>query len=77
MGGVFETYVSIGHGCGHNLISITGLACAIAFKALLDQNLIQGKVVLFGTPAEEETEGKVVMVNKDEFQKRVDYALML
>ncbi|KAI9276684.1 hypothetical protein BDA99DRAFT_493876 [Phascolomyces articulosus] len=73
----YDALPGIGHGCGHNLISITGLACAVAMKALLEQNLIQGKVVLFGTPAEEETEGKVVMVNKGEFQKRVDYALML
>lgn len=67
----------IGHACGHNLIAIGGLACAIAVKALLESGLASGKVILFGTPAEERFIGKVVMVNKRAFQDNVDVCLML
>ena len=49
----------------------------MAMKALLEKNMIQGTVVLFGTPAEEKVQGKVVMVSEQVFQERVDYALML
>ncbi|KAI9492005.1 hypothetical protein BDB00DRAFT_465354 [Zychaea mexicana] len=73
----YDALPGVGHGCGHNLIAISGVASAVAIKALLERKLIQGKVVLFGTPAEETTEGKVVLVKNGEFQKRVDFALML
>ncbi|KAI8137776.1 hypothetical protein BJV82DRAFT_674406 [Fennellomyces sp. T-0311] len=73
----YDALPGVGHGCGHNLIAISGVACAMAIKALLEKNLIQGSVVLFGTPAEEHVEGKVIMVSKQVFQERVDYALML
>lgn len=46
------SYKSLGQGCGHNLIAVGGVACAIAIKALLEQGVATGKVVLFGTPAE-------------------------
>lgn len=68
---------SIGHGCGHNLIAISGLACAIATKELLEQHLIEGDVVLFGTPAEETANGKISFVKHQEVQRRVDFAMML
>ena len=41
----------MGHGCGHNLIAISGVAVAIALKeALQSQQGLSGKVVLLGTP---------------------------
>ncbi|KAI7851443.1 hypothetical protein BDC45DRAFT_515790 [Circinella umbellata] len=73
----YDALPGVGHACGHNLISISGLACAIATKKLLEQNLIKGTVVLFGTPAEESTSGKIDMVNHGEVQNRVDFAMML
>ncbi|KAF7723196.1 hypothetical protein EC973_002271 [Apophysomyces ossiformis] len=73
----YDALPGVGHGCGHNLIAISGVACALAMKALLDQNLVQGSVVLFGTPAEEIGSGKVCMINTGEFQKRVDFCMML
>lgn len=42
----------LGHACGHNLIAISGLACALAVKTFLEKGVASGKVVLFGTPAE-------------------------
>ncbi|KAI9254530.1 hypothetical protein BDA99DRAFT_518648 [Phascolomyces articulosus] len=73
----YDALPGVGHACGHNLISICGIACAMATKKLLEQNLIQGTVVLFGTPAEESTSGKIDMVKYGEVQRRVDFAMML
>lgn len=40
----------IGHACGHNLIAISGVAVAIAVKAVLEKFDISGTIVLLGTP---------------------------
>lgn len=68
---------SIGHACGHNLIAITGVACALAVKKLLQENLISGSVTLFGTPAEESSSGKTQFVQTGMLQEMVDFAMML
>ncbi|KAI9249546.1 hypothetical protein BY458DRAFT_525552 [Sporodiniella umbellata] len=73
----YDALPGIGHGCGHNLIAIQGLACALSLKALLEQDLVQGTVVLFGTPAEETTGGKVPFVEQGIVQSKVDCAMML
>ncbi|CAO3650959.1 unnamed protein product [Cunninghamella blakesleeana] len=73
----YDALPGVGHGCGHNLIAIAGIACAIAIKEALQKNLIKGTVVLFGTPAEESTSGKIDFVNSGEVNKRVDVAMML
>lgn len=49
---VFSHHNSLGQGCGHNLIAISGLATAVGIKAALESGKASGKVVLFGTPAE-------------------------
>ncbi|KAI7873009.1 hypothetical protein BDF14DRAFT_1750988 [Spinellus fusiger] len=67
----------IGQACGHNLIAISGVATAIAVKALLDSKRISGKVILFGTPGEERSIGKIIMVDKRAFQDNVDVCMML
>ena len=40
----------IGHGCGHNLIAISGVGVALAVKTALQEYKIPGKVILLGTP---------------------------
>lgn len=70
-------YNSVGHGCGHNLIAISGVACALAVKKLLQENLISGSVTLFGTPAEESSSGKTAFVQTGTVQRMVDFAMML
>lgn len=40
----------IGHGCGHNLIAVSGVGVALAIKAALQAHSIPGKVILLGTP---------------------------
>ncbi len=40
----------IGHGCGHNLIAIAGVAVACAMKAAFEKFNISGAIELLGTP---------------------------
>ncbi|CDS10946.1 hypothetical protein LRAMOSA03211 [Lichtheimia ramosa] len=73
----YDALPGIGQACGHELIAISGLACALATKTLLEQNLIQGTVVLYGTPAEESTSGKITFVQQGLVKDRVDVAMMI
>ncbi|ORY96144.1 hypothetical protein BCR43DRAFT_524292 [Syncephalastrum racemosum] len=73
----FDALPGIGHACGHNLIAITGVACALALKALLDKGLSKGKVILFGTPSEEPLDGKIQMLKNGAFRDQVDVCMML
>jgi len=43
----------IGHACGHNLIATASVAAGLATAEILARRGLGGKVVLFGTPAEE------------------------
>lgn len=58
----YDALPEIGHGCGHNLICASGLAAYCAVAELLRNGDLQGKAVLFGTPAEEGGGGKVKML---------------
>src|SRR5216684_5302497 len=40
----------IGHGCGHNLIAMAGVAIALALQAALEKHDVPGMVILLGTP---------------------------
>ena len=51
-----------GHGCGHNIHGVTAVGAAIAVRHALDKEGLPGTVKCFGTPAEENYDGKVFMV---------------
>ncbi len=51
-----------GHGCGHNLLGVAGLASVMALKRALDEGQTQGEIRYFGCPAEEGGAGKAFMV---------------
>jgi aminobenzoyl-glutamate utilization protein B len=51
-----------GHGCGHNIHGVSGMAGAIAIKKAMEAKNISGTVKFFGCPAEETLVGKVFMV---------------
>jgi len=51
-----------GHGCGHNIHGVSGIAGAVAVKAAMEEAGLPGTVKFFGTPAEENYDGKVFMV---------------
>jgi aminobenzoyl-glutamate utilization protein B len=50
-----------GHGCGHNIHGASGLAGAIALRYAMEKTGLEGTVKFFGTPAEENYDGKVFM----------------
>ncbi|KAF8817418.1 amidohydrolase [Phlegmacium glaucopus] len=55
----------MGHACGHNLIAVSGVGIAISLKAALQaQRHVSGKVVLLGTPAEENGGGKIILLKR-------------
>jgi aminobenzoyl-glutamate utilization protein B len=56
-----------GHGCGHNLFGAGSLGAAIAIKELIAAGKLDGTVIFFGTPAEEDVGGKAYMVREGLF----------
>lgn len=58
----------IGHGCGHNLIAMAGVAIALALRAALEKHDVPGTVILLGTPAEESGAGKQILLEKGAYK---------
>src|SRR5512135_1131842 len=50
-----------GHGCGHNLLGVAGIAACFALKQALEADDFQGTVRYYGCPAEEGGAGKAFM----------------
>ncbi len=69
----YDALPEIGHACGHNLIATAGLGAALGLKAALSPADV--RLVVLGTPAEEDLGGKVMLIYRDAF-KGVDAALM-
>lgn len=61
----YDALPDIGHGCGHNLISAMSIGAILALRPLLER--MGGKIVLFGTPAEETSGAKVEMADLGAF----------
>ncbi|KAI8324477.1 metal-dependent amidase/aminoacylase/carboxypeptidase [Martensiomyces pterosporus] len=72
----YDALPGIGHGCGHNLIAISGVAMFLAIRTVLDACKVPGTVKLFGTPAEEAIGGKNIM-NKAKVFDGMDVLMML
>ncbi|PKC58966.1 putative amidohydrolase [Rhizophagus irregularis] len=72
----YDALPEIGHACGHNLIAIGGVAAAIAIKAVFEKHEIPGKVKLFGTPAEENGGGKIILIKAGAYND-VEISLMI
>lgn len=70
----YDALPEVGHGCGHNLIAGIGVAAGVALKEVIDQ--YGGKVLVVGTPAEENFGGKVSLADAGAFDN-VDVALMV
>ncbi len=69
----YDALPEIGHACGHNLIATAGVGGAAALiKAIRPED---ARIVILGTPAEEGTGGKCVMVEKGAFDD-IDVAMM-
>ncbi|KAJ2078736.1 hypothetical protein H4R24_004265 [Coemansia sp. RSA 988] len=63
----YDALPHIGHGCGHNLIAISGVAMFLAISEVLGTCALPGTVKLFGTPAEEAIGGKIIMQKQGVF----------
>jgi aminobenzoyl-glutamate utilization protein B len=56
-----------GHGCGHNLLGVAGLAACMAVKQAIDAGEVKGQIRYYGCPAEEGGAGKAFMANAGVF----------
>ena len=70
----YDALPGIGHACGHNLIATAGLGGAIGLKGAVSPADV--RVVVLGTPAEEDIGGKQLLLDKGAFDG-VDAALMV
>ncbi|NMH74743.1 M20 family metallopeptidase [Bacillus sp. RO2] len=70
----YDALPEIGHACGHNLIGTMGIAAGIATSKVLQET--GGRVIVYGTPAEETKGGKVTMAEQGVFDN-LDVAMMV
>ncbi len=70
----YDALPDIGHGCGHNLFGGISILAAKAMQAVVDE--IGGRILVMGTPAEENFGGKIKMTAMGAFDN-VDAALMI
>lgn len=52
----------IGHACGHNLIASASISGALAAASVMHSHSLPGRIVVFGTPAEEGGGGKIALL---------------
>jgi len=74
--GVFSEYDALpelGHGCGHNLLAISGVGAGIGLAAVLAE--LPGTIRVHGTPAEEGGSGKTLLLREGAFDG-LDFALI-
>jgi amidohydrolase len=70
----YDALPELGHACGHNLIGTMGIAAGIGLSKVLSET--GGKVIVYGTPAEETKGGKVTMAEAGIFEE-LDVAMMV
>lgn len=70
----YDALPEIGHCCGHNLIAAMGAGAGIVLSKLMKN--LSGKVVVYGTPAEEAEGAKVTMTEQGLFAG-LDAAIIL
>jgi len=70
----YDALPEIGHGCGHNMIGTMSAGAGVALSKVIKK--IGGKVVVFGTCAEETNGAKVDMAEQGGFNN-VDVAMMV
>lgn len=63
----YDALQGLGHACGHNLIATSALGCAVAVKYALEHSDLQGSIEVYGTPAEEDGGGKIIMLDHGVF----------
>ncbi|XP_054943600.1 xaa-Arg dipeptidase isoform X3 [Physeter macrocephalus] len=74
----YDALPGIGHACGHNLIAEVGAAAALGVKGALESlpgPPLPVKVIVLGTPAEEDGGGKIDLIEAGAF-KNLDVVFM-
>jgi amidohydrolase len=61
----YDALPGIGHGCGHNLLGATNTGAGIVLSKFIKN--LKGKVIVYGTPAEETNGAKATMAKKCAF----------
>jgi len=69
----YDALVGLGHGCGHNLLAISGVGAGLGLAAVMDG--LPGTVQVHGTPAEEGPSGKTLLLRAGVFD-HLDVALI-
>ncbi|XP_028728593.1 peptidase M20 domain-containing protein 2 [Peromyscus leucopus] len=66
----YDALPALGHACGHNLIAEVGVAAALGLRAALEGVAAPPpvKVVVLGTPAEEDGGGKIDLIKAGAFK---------
>jgi len=70
----YDALPDIGHACGHNIIAAASVGAGVATKKAAAT--LGGCIMVIGTPGEELSGGKVIMVDRGGFDQ-VDAALMV
>jgi len=70
----YDALPEIGHGCGHNMIGAMSAGAGVILSKVLDD--IGGKIIVYGTPAEETNGAKVVFAEQGVFAE-LDVAMMV
>ena len=70
----YDALRGIGHGCGHNHIAAMSAGAGILLSKIIEE--IGGKIIVFGTPAEETMGAKVEMAKQGAFAG-VDAAMLI
>ncbi|EEY20358.1 aminobenzoyl-glutamate utilization protein B [Verticillium alfalfae VaMs.102] len=73
----YDALPGLGHACGHNLIATASVGGALATAEIMRAESLAGRVILFGTPAEESLGGKVKMLEAGLFDDaQIDISLI-
>ncbi|WP_182358607.1 amidohydrolase [Tomitella gaofuii] len=70
----YDALPGLGHACGHNLIAAASVGAALGLAAVADEAGV--RVVVIGTPAEEQGGGKIRLLERGVFD-RVSVAMMV
>ncbi|MBS6507919.1 MAG: M20 family metallopeptidase [Paraclostridium bifermentans] len=70
----YDALPEIGHGCGHNMIGAMSAGAGVALSKVLNE--IGGKIIVYGTPAEETNGAKVIFAEQGVFDE-LDVAMMV
>ncbi len=70
----YDALPEIGHGCGHNMIGTMSAGAGIILSKVLDK--VGGKIIVYGTPAEETNGAKVIFAEQGVFDE-LEAAMMV